>query len=175
MTDPDPYRGALTFVIGGARSGKSRHAELLVTALPSPWTYIATAQAYDDEMRERIALHRARRGEGWTTVDAPLDLVGAIEALPDGQPLLVDCLTLWLTNHMLADHDVEAESRRLAEVLSRPRGPWFVVSNEVGLGIVPDNALARRFRDAAGRLNQHVATVADGVLMMVAGLPLKVK
>lgn len=175
MTDPDPYRGALTFVIGGARSGKSRHAELLVTALPSPWTYIATAQAYDDEMCERIALHRARRGEGWTTVDAPLDLVDAIEALPDGQPLLVDCLTLWLTNHMLADHDVEAEGRRLAEVLSRPRGPWFVVSNEVGLGIVPDNALARRFRDAAGRLNQHVAAVADGVLMMVAGLPLKVK
>ncbi len=175
MTDPDPYRGALTFVIGGARSGKSRHAELLVTALPSPWTYIATAQAYDDEMRERIALHRARRGEGWTTVDAPLDLVGAIEALPDGQPLLVDCLTLWLTNHMLADHDVEAEGRRLAEVLSRPRGPWFVVSNEVGLGIVPDNALARRFRDAAGRLNQHVAAVADSVLMMVVGLPLKVK
>ncbi len=175
MNDPDPYRGALTFVIGGARSGKSRHAELLVTALPSPWTYIATAQAYDDEMRERIALHRARRGEGWTTVDAPLDLVGAIEALPDGQLLLVDCLTLWLTNHMLADHDVEAEGRRLAEVLSRPRGPRFVVSNEVGLGIVPDNALARRFRDAAGRLNQHVAAVADSVLMMVAGLPLKVK
>jgi adenosylcobinamide kinase/adenosylcobinamide-phosphate guanylyltransferase len=175
MIDPDPYRGALTFVIGGARSGKSRHAELLVSALPSPWTYIATAQAYDDEMRERIALHRARRGEGWTTVDAPLDLVGAIEALPDGQPVLVDCLTLWLTNHMLANHDVEAEGRRLAEVLSRPRGPWFVVSNEVGLGIVPDNALARRFRDAAGRLNQHVAAVADSVLMMVAGLPLKVK
>lgn len=175
MTDPDPHGGALTFVIGGARSGKSRHAELLVTAVPAPWTYIATAQAYDDEMRERIALHRARRGEGWTTVDAPLDLVGAIEALPDGQPLLVDCLTLWLTNHMLADHDVEAEGRRLAEVLSRPRGPWFVVSNEVGLGIVPDNALARRFRDAAGRLNQHVAAVADSVLMMVAGLPLKVK
>lgn len=175
MTDPDPNRGALTLVIGGARSGKSRHAELLVTALPAPWTYIATAQAYDDEMRERIALHRERRGEGWTTVDAPLDLVGVIEASPDGQPLLVDCLTLWLTNHMLADHDVEVEGRRLTEVLSRPRGPWFVVSNEVGLGIVPDNALARRFRDAAGRLNQHVAAAADSVLMMVAGLPLKVK
>ncbi|BCM20309.1 bifunctional adenosylcobinamide kinase/adenosylcobinamide-phosphate guanylyltransferase [Mesorhizobium sp. J8] len=165
----------LTFVLGGARSGKSSYAEKLTTANPSPWTYIATAQAYDDEMRERIALHRSRRGEGWVTVDAPLDLVGAIESLPNHEPVLIDCLTLWLTNHMLAEHDVEAECQRLKDALSRPRGPWFVVSNEVGLGIVPDNALARRFRDAAGRLNQQVAATADSVLMMVAGLPLKVK
>ncbi|MBZ9957944.1 MULTISPECIES: bifunctional adenosylcobinamide kinase/adenosylcobinamide-phosphate guanylyltransferase [unclassified Mesorhizobium] len=170
-----PDRGRLTFIIGGARSGKSAHAETLMTALPSPWTYIATAQAYDDEMRQRIALHRSRRGEGWTTIDAPLGLVGALEALPEDQPVLVDCLTLWLTNHMLADHDVEAECRRLADMLSRPRGPWFVVSNEVGQGIVPDNALGRRFRDAAGRLNQQVAAIAETVLLMVAGLPLKVK
>ncbi|RWF23892.1 bifunctional adenosylcobinamide kinase/adenosylcobinamide-phosphate guanylyltransferase, partial [Mesorhizobium sp.] len=156
-------------------SGKSAHAEALMTASPSPWAYIATAEAYDDEMRERIALHRARRGEGWATVDAPLDLAAAIEALSDHQPVLIDCLTLWLTNHMLAERDLDAECRRLVDVLSRPRGPWFVVSNEVGLGIVPDNALARRFRDAAGRLNQQVAAVADTVLLMVAGLPLKVK
>lgn len=165
----------MTFIIGGARSGKSAHAETLVTAGPAPWTYIATAEAYDQEMRERIALHRSRRGEGWATVDAPLDLAGALTALPDGQPVLVDCLTLWLTNHMLAENDVEAECLRLADVLSRPRGPWFVVSNEVGQGIVPDNALARRFRDAAGRLNLQVAAIADTVLLMVAGLPLKVK
>ncbi|WP_192180993.1 bifunctional adenosylcobinamide kinase/adenosylcobinamide-phosphate guanylyltransferase [Mesorhizobium amorphae] len=170
-----PDRKGLTFIIGGARSGKSAHAETLVTAGPAPWTYIATAEAYDQEMRERIALHRSRRGEGWATVDAPLDLAGALTALPDGQPVLVDCLTLWLTNHMLAENDVEAECLRLADVLSRPRGPWFVVSNEVGQGIVPDNALARRFRDAAGRLNQQVAAIADTVLLMVAGLPLKVK
>ncbi|MER8402953.1 bifunctional adenosylcobinamide kinase/adenosylcobinamide-phosphate guanylyltransferase [Mesorhizobium sp. M1348] len=172
---PDRAAGALTLIIGGARSGKSAHAERLVSACPAPWSYLATAQAYDEEMRERIALHRSRRGAGWTTIDAPLDLAGAIEALPDGQPVLIDCLTLWLTNHMLAEHDVEAECRRLADVLSRPRGPWFVVSNEVGQGIVPDNALARRFRDAAGRLNQDVASVADIVLLMVAGLPLRVK
>ena len=172
---PDRASGTLTFIIGGARSGKSAHAETLVTAGPAPWTYIATAEAYDDEMRERIALHRSRRSEGWTTIDAPLDLAGAIEALPDGQAVLIDCLTLWLTNHMLAEHDLDAERRRLTHLLSRPRGPWFVVSNEVGLGIVPDNALARLFRDAAGRLNQQVATVADTVLLMVAGLPLKVK
>ncbi|MER8696822.1 MULTISPECIES: bifunctional adenosylcobinamide kinase/adenosylcobinamide-phosphate guanylyltransferase [Mesorhizobium] len=170
-----PDRGKLTFIIGGARSGKSAHAETLATALPSPWTYIATADAFDDEMRERIALHRSRRGEGWSTIDAPLDLAGAIEALPDNQPVLVDCLTLWLTNHMLGERDLEQECQRLAAVLSRPRGSWFVVSNEVGQGIVPDNALARRFRDAAGRLNQQVAAIADTVLLMVAGLPLKVK
>jgi len=175
MSGSAASNGTLTFIIGGARSGKSAHAETLVTASPAPWTYIATAEAYDGEMRERIGLHRSRRGEGWTTVDAPLDLVGAIAALPDDRPVLLDCLTLWLTNHMLAEHDLDAECRRLAEVLTRPRGPWFVVSNEVGQGIVPDNALARRFRDAAGRLNQQVAAISDSVLLMVAGLPLKVK
>ncbi len=165
----------LTFIIGGARSGKSRHAEELVAGLPAPWTYIATAQAYDEEMRARIGEHRSRRSTGWHTVDAPLDLTGALAAQPQGQPVLVDCLTLWLTNHMLAEHDLDAECRRLAEVFASPRGPWFVVSNEVGQGIVPDNALARRFRDEAGRLNQKIAAIADTVLMMVAGLPLKVK
>lgn len=165
----------LTLLLGGARSGKSAHAEQMATAFPPPWTYIATAQAYDDEMVERIALHRARRDDGWETLDAPLDLVGAIEGMPDGTPLLVDCLTLWLSNHLLAEHDLERESERLADVLGKPRGPWFVVSNEVGLGIVPDNALARRFRDAAGRLNQKIAARADRVLFMVAGLPMQVK
>jgi adenosylcobinamide kinase/adenosylcobinamide-phosphate guanylyltransferase len=165
----------LTLLIGGARSGKSSHAEQLVARYPAPWTYIATAQAYDEEMRERIALHRAQRGDGWQTRDAPLDLVGAIDAVPDGRPMLIDCLTLWLTNHMLAEHDVAAECAKLAQCLSKPRGPWFVVSNEVGQGIVPDNALARCFRDAAGRLNQQVAAVADSVILMVAGLPMKVK
>jgi adenosylcobinamide kinase/adenosylcobinamide-phosphate guanylyltransferase len=166
---------SLTFLLGGARSGKSAHAERLVTATPAPWTYIATAQGHDDEMSERIALHRSRRAEGWQTVDAPLDLVDAIAGVPNGLPLLVDCLTLWLSNHMLAGHDVEAESEKLAETLAKPRGNWFVVANEVGLGIVPDNALARKFRDAAGRLNQKIAAKADRVLFMVAGLPLQVK
>ncbi|MGB3387724.1 MAG: bifunctional adenosylcobinamide kinase/adenosylcobinamide-phosphate guanylyltransferase, partial [Pseudaminobacter sp.] len=156
-------------------SGKSAHAERLVTALPPPWTYIATAQAFDDEMVERIALHRAQRAQGWRTIDAPLDLVEAIGGVPDGTPLLIDCLTLWLTNHLLAEHDLERESARLEAALAQPRGPWFVVANEVGLSIVPDNALARRFRDEAGRLNQRIAARADTVLLMVAGLPLKVK
>lgn len=170
-------QGSLTLVLGGARSGKSRHAEELVAVHPAPWTYLATAQPFDAEMSGRIAHHRARRDERWTTRETPLDLVAALDAVADGAPLLVDCLTLWLTNVMLGDGDgdVERESMALADALSRPRGPWVVVSNEVGLAIVPDNALARRFRDAAGRLNQLVAARADRVLFMVAGLPLAVK
>lgn len=175
MTAALPHPGSLTLILGGARSGKSRHAERLVEPLAPPWTYVATAQAFDDEMRERIAHHRSRRDGGWETVEAPLDLVSALEGLPRGRPLLLDCLTLWLTNVMLAGSDVDAASKRLADLLGRPRGPWFVVSNEVGLGIVPDNPLARRFRDAAGRLNQMVAEKADTVVLMVAGIPMKVK
>ena len=170
-----PEPASLTLVLGGARSGKSAHAEGLVTARPAPWTYVATAQAFDDEMAERIALHQARRGDGWTTLDALLDLCEILEALPDGRPMLLDCLTLWLSSQMLAERDIDAECARLTRALSRPRGPWVVVSNEVGLGIVPDNALARRFRDAAGRLNQQVAATADRVVFMVAGLPMQVK
>jgi adenosylcobinamide kinase/adenosylcobinamide-phosphate guanylyltransferase len=172
---PDIGKRSLTFLLGGARSGKSTHAEKLATALPAPWIYIATAQAYDKDMTERIALHRSRRAEGWSTIDAPLDLAAALRAVPDERPVLVDCLTLWLSNHMLAEHDLDALSSELTDVLSAPRGPWFVVSNEVGLSIVPDNPLGRRFRDAQGRLNQRVAATADRVLFMVAGIPMQVK
>ncbi|MCB1466260.1 MAG: bifunctional adenosylcobinamide kinase/adenosylcobinamide-phosphate guanylyltransferase [Rhizobiaceae bacterium] len=167
--------GGLTLILGGARSGKSRHAEALVSQLPAPWHYIATAQAYDDEMRERIDEHRARRDDRWVTFDAPLALSDALSSMPVGAPVLVDCLTLWLSNQMLAEQDVEAETNSLLETLNNRRSQCFVVSNEVGLGIVPDNALARRFRDAQGRLNQQVAAIADSVIFMVAGLPMKVK
>ncbi|SCW30767.1 bifunctional adenosylcobinamide kinase/adenosylcobinamide-phosphate guanylyltransferase [Ancylobacter rudongensis] len=165
----------LTLVLGGARSGKSAYAEGLVAGFPPPWSYIATAQAWDDEMAERIALHRARRGAGWQTLDAPHDLAATLKALPSGRPVLVDCLTLWLSNRMLAEADLAIECAALVEALASHGGPVVVVSNEVGLGIVPDNALARRFRDAQGRLNQGVAARADSVLFMVAGLPMKVK
>lgn len=169
---PDPK---LTLVLGGARSGKSRHAEALIEAFPAPWLYIATGQAFDAEMQQRIDAHRARRGADWLVLEAPLQLAAALDAAPEGRPVLVDCLTLWLANVMLADHDSAADSQRLAATLARPRGPWVVVTNEVGLGIVPENALARRFRDAAGWLNQRVAAAADAVVLMVAGLPLQVK
>ena len=170
-----PETASLTFIIGGARSGKSAHAERLIATLPPPWTYIATGQAFDDEMRERIAVHQSRRDGNWRTLEAPLDLAGALEQAGEGAAVLVDCLTLWLSNHMLAEHDLTRECDRLEKLLARPKGPWFVVSNEVGMGIVPDNALARRFRDEAGRLNQRIAAVADRVILMAAGLPIEVK
>lgn len=168
-------RQGLVLVLGGARSGKSRHAEALVQALPGPWAYIATAEALDDEMRERIAHHRAARGEGWQTHDAPLALAETVQALPPEQPVLVDCLTLWLTNHLLAEHDLEAEARKLEQALVARAGLTVCVANEVGLGIVPDNALSRRFRDAAGRLNQRLAGCAGRVDFVVAGIPVRVK
>jgi adenosylcobinamide kinase/adenosylcobinamide-phosphate guanylyltransferase len=165
----------LTLVLGGARSGKSRYAEGLITALPPRWTYVATAQAGDDEMAARIAAHRARRGGGWQTVEAPHDLAGALRAAPPGMPVLVDCLTLWLSNRMLADADLDQEAAALEQIL-RPRdAPSVLVANEVGSGIVPDNALARRFRDRQGLLNQRLAACADRVVLVVAGLPLIVK
>jgi adenosylcobinamide kinase / adenosylcobinamide-phosphate guanylyltransferase len=165
-----------SFVIGGARSGKSRFAEGLVTALPPPWTYIATAEPFDDEMRERIAQHRADRGEGWETVDVTLALPGAIVCdQAAGRPILVDCLTLWLSNLMLAERDIEPEVEHLLETLRAVKVPIVLVSNEVGLGIVPDNALARKFRDHQGRLNQRVAALASTVVFMAAGLPMVLK
>ena len=165
----------LTLVLGGARSGKSRYAESLITALPPPWVYVATAQARDAEMAERIALHRARRERAWQTVEVPHDLAGALAALASGAPILVDCLTLWLSNRMLAGADMDAEIDRLESALDRRTGPVVLVSNEVGSGIVPDNELARRFRDLQGRLNQRLAARAELVVLMVAGLPIVVK
>jgi adenosylcobinamide kinase/adenosylcobinamide-phosphate guanylyltransferase len=169
--------GDLTFVLGGARSGKSRHAEAAIRGKgPGPWLYVATGQAFDDEMTARIARHRADRGEGWITVEAPHDLAATLRAAGSERlPILVDCLTLWLSNRLLAAADVEAESRDLVDALAGLRVPAVVVSNEVGLGIVPDNALSRAFRDAAGRLHQAVAARADHVVLVVAGLPLVVK
>ncbi len=166
---------SLTLVLGGARSGKSRHGEALVAAHPAPWRYLATAEALDAEMAARIAEHRDRRDSRWLTTEAPRDLVGALAGVPDGAPVLVDCLTLWLSNLVLADADLDAETTRLVEALAAPRGPWVAIANEVGLGIVPDNALARRFRDAAGILNQRLAARADRVILTVAGLPVTVK
>jgi adenosylcobinamide kinase/adenosylcobinamide-phosphate guanylyltransferase len=166
----------LTFVLGGARSGKSGHAEALCTSLPPPWRYVATARALDNEMRERIALHQSRRRSGWETHEVPLDLAEAITRLgTKPAPILVDCLTLWLTNLMLGEHDVAAAVRRLEAALQAALAPVVLVANEVGLGIVPENALARGFRDEAGRLNQRVAARADRVFFMVAGLPIQIK
>lgn len=172
----------LTLVLGGARSGKSRHAEGLVTALAAARpggaapVYLATAQALDTEMAARIAAHRAaREGAGWRTREVPLALAAELAALDPAAPVLIDCLTLWLSNHLLAGSDLEAETGTLAAALAACPAPVVAVSNEVGLGIVPDNALARRFRDAAGAMNQRLAAQARQVVLVTAGLPLVLK
>ena len=165
---------SVTLILGGARSGKSRHGEALIGACPPPWTYIATAEAWDEEMAERIALHRERRDARWRTLESPLRLPVALAEAAD-TPVLVDCLTLWLTNLMLGERDVAAATEALLAVLAARVAPTVLVANEVGLGIVPEHRLGRDFRDAAGVLHQRLAARADRVLFMVAGLPMVVK
>jgi adenosylcobinamide kinase/adenosylcobinamide-phosphate guanylyltransferase len=165
----------IILITGGARSGKSLRAESRARSFPGRPVYIATAEALDAEMRERIARHQARRGNDWIEREAPLALVEALDATDGGGARLVDCLTLWLSNLMHADRDCAQEAAQLADALVRQSSPVVLVTNEVGLGIVPDNALARAFRDAAGLLNQAIARVADEAEFVVAGLPLKLK
>ena len=181
---PDPILGplaqwpvqSLTLVLGGARSGKSRLAEALTrhwcgSAVP---TYVATAEALDEEMQARIAQHQADRGDHWRTVEAPMSLPATLMRAR-AEPVLVDCLTLWLSNLMVAERPVEGASDALITALQERQAPTVLVANEVGLGIVPDSALGRRFRDAAGKLNQSVAAMADAVIFTAAGLPLVLK
>jgi adenosylcobinamide kinase/adenosylcobinamide-phosphate guanylyltransferase len=169
-------RSALTLVLGGARSGKSRHAERLVAGSGLAPVYLATAEALDDEMADRIAQHRARRGASWRTVEEPLDLAGALlgECAP-ARAVLIDCLTLWLSNLMTADRPVRSEMARLVELLPTLPGRLVLVSNEVGLGVVPSAPMARAFIDHAGWLHQSIAERADVVVFMAAGLPLHLK
>lgn len=163
-------------VLGGARSGKSRYAQGRAEATGLVPLFIATAQAFDEEMAERIARHQAERGNGWQTVEAPLDLADAIaaHAAPD-HVLLVDCLTLWVSNLLLGERDIPSATTALTDAVAAARGPVILVSNEVGAGIVPENPLARQFRDAAGRINQQVAAIANEVRLVVAGLSLQLK
>jgi len=165
----------LTLVIGGARSGKSAFAEQLITGSGRPRRYIATAGAWDEEMRDRITRHRQDRGTGWITVEAPLDLAAALAGARPEEAVLVDCATLWLTNHLLAEHDLAAETTGLLATLIACPAPVVIVSNETGWGIVPENALARRFRDEQGRLNQRLAAESALVVTVIAGLPMLLK
>jgi len=164
------------FVLGGARSGKSRYAQNRAEMLGMARTYIATAQAFDNEMRDRIARHQADRETGWDTIEEAIDLPQAISAnSASDRVLVVDCLTLWTTNLLLAEHDITAATGKLIDAVCAATGPVILVANEVGQGIVPDNALARRFRDEAGLVNQRVAAAVDEVQLLIAGLPMKLK
>ncbi len=166
----------MTFFLGGARSGKSRLAQQQAEDHTGALVYIATGQAFDAEMTQRIARHRADRGPRWRTVECPMDLPAAIdrESGP-GNVLVVDCLTLWVSNLLLADRDFESAAAALVTALGNRRCPMMIVSNEIGLGIVPDNALARQFRDNIGRLHQAVAAAASAVMFVAAGLTLRLK
>ncbi len=169
--------GRITFVIGGAKSGKSSFALDRASACPGSRVYIATAQAFDTEMEDRIAQHRKERGGGWDTIEEPLRMAEMLRSASGRYDIiLIDCLTLWLSNLLLGDEDMEKEMEVFITVLAaRQPSQVFIVSNEVGQGIVPDNALSRQFRDIAGRLNQKVARIADEVYLVTAGIPLMIK
>ena len=160
-------------VLGGARSGKSRYAESLAKGRKF---YVATAQASDEEMQQRIEIHQKQRGQGWQTFEVPLDLLGTLQTIDGkGRFILIDCLTIWLSNLMLGELDVRAEVEKLCDGLKKVKARVVLVSNEVGLGIVPANVLARAFRDEQGFTNQRIAEIADEVVFIAAGLPLVLK
>lgn len=165
----------LTLIIGGAASGKSDFAEGLVTASGNSRIYLATAQAHDAEMTAKINRHQKTRGAGWRTIEAPLDLSNALGSASAGDVVLLDCATLWLTNQLMAEADLQIAQTTLLKSLTSCKAPVVVVSNEVGTGIVPENALARKFREAQGRLNQRLAAQSDLAVTVIAGLPMVLK
>ena len=172
----DSAIGTASLILGGARSGKSRYAQNLAEGSGLKCVFIATAEPLDGEMADRIARHQTDRGPAWTTKEVPLDLPEAIRDTGSSDAvLLVDCLTLWLSNLMHHDRDVEASTSDLCEAITSAQGMLILVSNEIGLGLVPETPLGRSFRDAQGRLNQQIAAVCDRVEFMAAGLPLTLK
>jgi adenosylcobinamide kinase/adenosylcobinamide-phosphate guanylyltransferase len=165
----------ISFFIGGARSGKSKSAEIHTLKFGLPATYIATCEVLDEEMAQRVKKHQARRDESWSTLFTPLNLADEIQKIGSNKPILVDCLTLCLSNHLLKKNDLEREIDELANSLKNSNANIVLVSNEVGTGIVPDNALAREFRDNAGFMNQKIASVSDEVYWVVAGIQTQIK
>lgn len=164
-----------TLVIGGASSGKSDFSEKICLNSGLRLNYLATAQVFDEEMRTKVERHRTSRGSGWHTIEAPFDIAIPLSAFGQDDVVLIDCATLWLTNHLLADHDIKTETETLLTAISQSSARIVMVTNEVGQGIVPENALARRFRDEQGRLNRRLAEAAETVIGVMAGLPFVLK
>ncbi|AXI48144.1 bifunctional adenosylcobinamide kinase/adenosylcobinamide-phosphate guanylyltransferase [Sulfitobacter sp. SK012] len=164
-----------TFVLGGAASGKSQWAENFILSNNLDAIYLATGQIGDSETNSRVAIHRARRDARWRTIEEPLDLAPTLAGLTSKDAVLIDCATMWLSNQMMADAEISLVQASLLDALRRCAAPWIIVSNEVGYGIVPDNALARRFREFQGRLNIALAAEADLAVQVIAGLPLVLK
>ncbi len=177
MGAADPVVGTPLLVLGGARSGKSSFAESVVARFSPPYVYVATARPLDDEMKERIRTHRERRKQLWDTIEEPLELCSVLEGLKSsGKPVLVDCITLWLSNMLCSrSDDTEAALERLCETIGSVDYPLVIVSNETGSGIVPVNSLARRFRDLSGFANQRLAAACQSVFLVTAGLPMRLK
>ncbi len=178
LVDTRPFNNALpdlTLVFGGASSGKSRFAEDLACSGGTSRLYIATARAWDDEMRAKIECHRAGRGPGWRTVEEPVEVARVLTDRPRDHVALLDCATLWLSNILASGEDLPSRRDELLAALASEGGPVIVVSNEVGMGIVPDNRQSREFRDAQGQLNRRIAELADLVVFVAAGLPLPMK
>ena len=165
----------LTFVLGGAASGKSAYAEALALSMKRTLSYIATAEVRDAEMRQKVTAHIARRGDGWTVIEAPMDAADQVRSLPSGTVCLFDCATMWLSNQMLAETSLERAEDELLAAMEVSSAKLIVVSNDVGQGIVPENALSRTFREAQGRLNIRLAQLADTVVLVTAGLPQALK
>ncbi|MGE4610331.1 MAG: bifunctional adenosylcobinamide kinase/adenosylcobinamide-phosphate guanylyltransferase [Paracoccaceae bacterium] len=174
MPDTNTYPH-LALILGGASSGKSAFAERLATSACRPRAYIATSQPFDDEMEVKIAKHQRDRGPDWQTMEAPLDLGAALAELSYNSVVLIDCMTLWLSNQMQAEADIEIEVDSLLTTLSKSPNPVVCVSNELGMGLVPNTSLGRRFRDLQGILNKRLAEQADLVVFVTAGLPLVLK
>ncbi len=171
-----PEQNFRLLILGGARSGKSRYGEQIVRSCPAPWIYVATAEARDDEMKQKIEIHRNRRSRQWTTIEEPVDLSGVLESrLETRQTLLIDCLTLWVSNLIISGDEITPVLDRFCHAIRSYRGCLIMVSNEVGLGIVPDTKLGRQFREIAGALNQQIAEIVDSVHFIVSGLPIILK
>lgn len=162
------------FILGGAKSGKSQYAEAQIATYPQPWIYLATGQAWDDEMKSKIIEHQQRRGTGWVTIEEPIEIAKYLSQTNES-PILIDCLTLWLTNLMMDNRKIQDETQKLIGSLQSHQGDIFIVSNEVGQGIVPADPMTRDFRNYAGKLHQEIAKIADKFTFIVAGYPIQMK